>query len=129
MIGFHLPAITFRARSAGSAGKRFIGSAILTSRYVSHELVCSPALSDTPISASSPTEARDPTMKAVQLSRFGGVEALDVVDVATPEPGPSQVRIKCRAIGVNFADTLIRQDRYAVTPDLPAILGSEAAGV
>jgi NADPH:quinone reductase len=42
---------------------------------------------------------------------------------------PGEVLVRVHAIGVNFADTLMRQDRYAVTPPLPVILGSEAAGV
>lgn len=68
-------------------------------------------------------------MKAIQINRFGGPEVLEYVEMATPEPGPGQVRVRIRAIGVNFADTLARGDRYAATPELPAILGSEAAGV
>jgi NADPH2:quinone reductase len=34
-----------------------------------------------------------------------------------------------RAAGVNFADTLMRQNRYAMTPPLPSVLGHEVAGV
>jgi NADPH:quinone reductase len=68
-------------------------------------------------------------MKAVQISRFGGPEVFEIVQVATPTPGPGEVLIRVHAIGVNFADTLMRQDRYAMTPPLPVILGSEAAGV
>ncbi|OFX22295.1 MAG: hypothetical protein A2V77_18710 [Anaeromyxobacter sp. RBG_16_69_14] len=36
--------------------------------------------------------------------------------------------VRIRAAGVNFAETLMREDRYAVTPELPAVLGTEAAG-
>jgi NADPH2:quinone reductase len=68
-------------------------------------------------------------MKAVQISRFGGPEVLDVVDVPTPVVGPGQILVRLGSIGVNLADTLTRMDRYAVTPPLPAILGAEAAGV
>jgi NADPH2:quinone reductase len=68
-------------------------------------------------------------MKAVQINRFGGPEVLEVVEVPTPAPGPGQLLVRIHAIGVNFADTLMRGDRYAMTPPLPAILGSEAAGV
>jgi NADPH2:quinone reductase len=39
------------------------------------------------------------------------------------------VLIRVRAAGVNFAETLMRQDKYAVTPELPAIPGVEAAGI
>jgi NADPH2:quinone reductase len=68
-------------------------------------------------------------MKAVQISRFGGPEVFEIVQVATPTLRPGEVLIRVHAIGVNFADTLMRQDRYAMTPPLPVILGSEAAGV
>jgi NADPH:quinone reductase len=67
-------------------------------------------------------------MKAVQLHRFGSPDALQLVDLPTPEPGPGQVLVRVHASGINFADTLMRQDRYAITPPLPAVLGSEVAG-
>ena len=68
-------------------------------------------------------------MKAVQMSRFGGPEVFEIVDVPTPRPGPGQALVRVRAAGVNFADTLMRQNRYALTPELPAVLGHEVAGV
>ncbi len=70
-----------------------------------------------------------PRMKAVQISRFGAPEVLEVVERPRPSPGPGQVLIRVRAAGVNFAETLMRENRYAVSPELPAILGSEVAGV
>jgi len=68
-------------------------------------------------------------MKAVQLSRFGGPEVLEIVDIATPVAGPGQVLVRVKAAGVNFADVLMRQNRYAVSPPTPSVLGSEVAGV
>jgi NADPH2:quinone reductase len=68
-------------------------------------------------------------MKAVQISRFGGPEVLQIADVPTPVPAHGQILVRVRSIGINLADTLTRMDRYAVTPLLPAILGAEAAGV
>lgn len=67
-------------------------------------------------------------MKAVQLSQFGDPEVLQIVDVVVPEPGPGQVRVQVRAAGVNLADTLMRQNRYAMTPPLPCVLGNEVSG-
>lgn len=67
-------------------------------------------------------------MKAVILDRFGGPDVLTIRDVPTPSPGPGQVLIKVEAAGINFAEILARQDRYAVTPKLPSIPGSEVAG-
>ncbi len=68
-------------------------------------------------------------MRVAQFEKFGGPEVFAVVESPTPEPGPGQVRVRVRAAGVNFADTLMRRNRYAITPDLPSILGHEVAGV
>jgi NADPH2:quinone reductase len=68
-------------------------------------------------------------MRAVQLSRFGPPDVLEIVDVPTPIPAPGEVLVRGRASGVNFFETLMRQDRYAVTPELPMIFGVEVAGV
>jgi NADPH:quinone reductase len=67
-------------------------------------------------------------MRQVQFSRFGGPDVLEVVEKPTPVPGESRVLVRVAAIGVNFSDTLMRQNRYAVTPELPAIPGTEMAG-
>jgi len=68
-------------------------------------------------------------MKAIQFERFGGPEVLELVDVAVPEVGPDQLLVKVASAGVNLADTLIRENRYAFAPPLPSIPGSEVAGV
>jgi NADPH2:quinone reductase len=44
-------------------------------------------------------------MRAVQITRFGGLEVLDVVDVPEPEAGPDQQLYEVSTAGVNFADT------------------------
>jgi NADPH2:quinone reductase len=64
----------------------------------------------------------------MQFSRFGGPEVLEMVGRPTPIPRVGEVLVKVEAIGVNFSDTLIRQNRYAVTPALPAVPGIEVAG-
>lgn len=68
-------------------------------------------------------------MKAAQLSAFGAPQVLSIAEVPRPAVGPRDVLIEVKAAGVNFAETAMRQDRYAVTPPLPSILGSEVAGV
>lgn len=68
-------------------------------------------------------------MKALQLFDFGGPEALVLADVPVPAIGAGEVLIRVMASGVNFAETLMRQNRYAVTPPLPSILGAEVAGI
>jgi NADPH2:quinone reductase len=67
-------------------------------------------------------------MRAIQLNRFGGPDVLDAIDMPTPEPQAGELLIRVRAAGINFFEVLMRQDRYAVTPQLPMILGVEAAG-
>jgi NADPH2:quinone reductase len=67
-------------------------------------------------------------MKAVQIARFGGPEVLELIDLPTPVPGPGQVLVQVGAAGVNFSETLMRENRYALTPPLPAVLGTEVAG-
>jgi len=68
-------------------------------------------------------------MKAVLVSKPGGPDALDLVECPIPEPGPGQVRITARAIGVSTPDTLIRKGVYAWMPPLPANPGNDLAGV
>jgi NADPH2:quinone reductase len=67
-------------------------------------------------------------MKAVQYSRFGGPEVLELIETETPSPGPREVLIAVGAAGINFFEVLMRQDRYAVTPALPLIPGVEITG-
>ena len=66
-------------------------------------------------------------MIAIQISRTGGPDVLEVVDLPRPSPGPGQVLIGNEAIGLNFVDTYIRGGLYPIP--LPAVLGSEGAGV
>ncbi len=67
-------------------------------------------------------------MKAIQFNRFGGPEVLEVVDLAAPVAGAGEVLVKVGAAGINFFEVLMRADRYAVTPGLPAFPGVEVAG-
>ena len=45
------------------------------------------------------------TMRAVQITRFGGPEVLDVVDLPDPVPGDGEQLYDISSSGVNFADT------------------------
>lgn len=70
-------------------------------------------------------------MKAVVFDDFGGPEVLHEAEVAVPEPGPKQVRVRVHSAGVNPIDYKIRKGlmRPNLPKKLPAIPGSEAAGV
>jgi len=67
-------------------------------------------------------------MKAVQLSRTGGPDCLDYVEVPDPVPGPGAVLVKAHAIGVAKPDALFRTGVYRWMPPLPAIPGAEMSG-
>lgn len=67
--------------------------------------------------------------KAVQIARFGDVNELNLVDLDLPDPGPDEVRVRHRAIGLNFTDVYQRRGVHPVAFELPLRLGMEAAGV
>lgn len=67
-------------------------------------------------------------MQAVVVSRFGGPEVLMVSLVPDPTPGPGEVLVQVRAVGVNPVETYIRSGQYAALPELPYIPGTDAAG-
>lgn len=67
-------------------------------------------------------------MQAVQISRTGGPEVLEIIDSAVPAPSPGEVLIKAHAIGVAYFDMLIRSGRYPWMPTLPYVLGNEMSG-
>lgn len=68
-------------------------------------------------------------MRALICESFGPIDQLRVQDVATPEPGPGEVRIRVESAAVNFPDALIVQGLYQVKPALPFSPGAELAGV
>ena len=68
-------------------------------------------------------------MKAVQVSRFGGPEVLEAVEVNPPQERPGQVLIDVHTAGVNFADTHATDDTYLVPQRLPFVPGAEVVGV
>jgi len=62
------------------------------------------------------------------LNGVGGPEQLVVDEVPEPEVAEGQAVVDVRAVGVNFADVLVRLGQYPQMPELPTILGSEVAG-
>lgn len=65
-------------------------------------------------------------MKAIQMSRTGGPDVLQYVDLPDPVPGPDEVLIDIERIGVNFIDTYVRRGTYP--RPLPLVPGYEVAG-
>jgi len=68
-------------------------------------------------------------VKAIVVREFGEPGVMRVEDVPDPEPGPGQVLVRIRAVGVNPVDTYIRKGAYARKPKLPFTPGADAAGI
>jgi NADPH:quinone reductase len=66
-------------------------------------------------------------MKAIQVSKNGGPEVLELVDLPIPQPKPNEAVIKLAASGVNFIDVYHREGRYK-TP-IPYVPGQEGSGI
>jgi NADPH2:quinone reductase len=66
--------------------------------------------------------------KAIRIHTHGGPEVMRWEDVAVDDPGPSEVRVRHTAVGLNFIDIYHRTGLYPL-PSLPSGLGMEAAGV
>lgn len=65
---------------------------------------------------------------AIRIHSYGGPEVLSWDEVPVGEPGPGVARIRHSAIGLNYIDIYFRTGQYKL-PTLPAVLGSEGAGV
>lgn len=66
--------------------------------------------------------------EAIVLAGRGGPEMLKRVAIAAPPPGPGEVRIRQRAIGVNFIDVYARSGVYGSLVEIGGVPGFEAAG-
>jgi NADPH:quinone reductase-like Zn-dependent oxidoreductase len=67
--------------------------------------------------------------RTIKFAKAGGPEVLEFVDAEVPAPGPGEVRISVKAIGVNRAEAMWRVDEYIEPVKFPAGLGYEAAGI
>ena len=65
--------------------------------------------------------------RAIRIHEPGGPEVLRWEEVEVGEPGDGQVRLAQSAVGLNYIDVYQRTGLYPL-PELPAILGLEAAG-
>ena len=66
-------------------------------------------------------------MKAVQISKTGGPEVLEIKEITLNKPGADEVTIEHKAIGLNYIDTYHRSGLYPLK--LPSGIGIEAAGI
>ena len=67
-------------------------------------------------------------MKAIQITKFGGPEVMQLVEVADPIVGPGQELITVSSIGINYADTHQTENSYLSQQKLPLIPGIEVVG-
>lgn len=68
-------------------------------------------------------------MKAIRIHEFGDPKVMKLEDVPDPKPGPGQVVVRVRAIGVNPVEVYMRSGNYPRKPTLPFTPGLDAAGV
>ncbi|HUC64120.1 MAG TPA: quinone oxidoreductase [Stellaceae bacterium] len=66
-------------------------------------------------------------VQAIRFETTGGPEVLVWQQVSVDKPGPGQVRLKHKAVGLNYIDTYQRSGLYKVP--MPSGLGGEGAGV
>ncbi|MBT5571934.1 MAG: NADPH:quinone oxidoreductase family protein [Alphaproteobacteria bacterium] len=67
-------------------------------------------------------------MRAIVCENWGDPDTLQMGELPEPKMGPGQVRIRMRAAGVNFADTVLVRGHYQEKPELPFAPGLEGAG-
>ena len=66
-------------------------------------------------------------MQAIRIHEFGGPEVMRLEELPDLQPGPGQVLVRLKAVGVNPVDTYIRAGMYPAPP-LPFTPGFDAAG-
>ena len=66
---------------------------------------------------------------AIRIHEHGGPEVLRWEEVAVGAPGPGEVRLRHKAVGLNFVDVYHRIGLYPADASLPVVLGMEGAGV
>jgi len=66
-------------------------------------------------------------MKAVQISKTGGPEVLEIIEINLSKPKADEVTIEHKAIGLNYIDTYHRSGLYPL--ELPTGIGAEGAGI
>jgi NADPH:quinone reductase-like Zn-dependent oxidoreductase len=67
--------------------------------------------------------------RTIKFAQAGGPEVLQFIETPIPAPGPHEVRIAVKAIGINRAESMWRNDKYIEPVKFPAGLGYDAAGI
>jgi NADPH:quinone reductase-like Zn-dependent oxidoreductase len=69
------------------------------------------------------------TVKIVRFHKTGPAEVLQFDELPLPEPGPGEIRLRVKALGLNRAEVMFRNGQYLETPVPPSKNGYEAAGI
>jgi NADPH:quinone reductase len=67
-------------------------------------------------------------MRAVQVTRLDGPEAIEIRDIEEPVPAGHEVLVEVHSVGIAFPDLLLSKGEYQLKPDLPFTLGVDFAG-
>jgi NADPH:quinone reductase-like Zn-dependent oxidoreductase len=67
--------------------------------------------------------------RIIKFAKPGAPEVLEFIETRVPAPGATEVRINVKAIGINRAESMWRNDQYIEPVKFPAGLGYEAAGI
>lgn len=67
-------------------------------------------------------------MKTLQVQQLGTLDALEIVDIDSPDLLPGQIRVAVLASGLNYVDSLMIEGKYQIKPPLPYRPGSEIVG-
>src|ERR1700691_2821747 len=67
--------------------------------------------------------------RTIKFAKAGGPEVLEFIEMEVAAPGPHEVRIKVKAIGINRAESMWRNDKYVEPVKFPAGLGYDASGI
>ncbi|MFO7528020.1 MAG: NADPH:quinone oxidoreductase family protein [Marinobacter sp.] len=67
-------------------------------------------------------------MKAILCKEYGPADKLVIEEVPSPEVKGRGVKVRVKAAGLNFPDTLIIENKYQFKPPLPFSPGGEMAG-
>jgi len=76
-----------------------------------------------------PTVLLAATYRAVMLTKKGGPEVFQIVELPIKPPGPGQLRVRVRAAGVGATDLIMLAGKYRYAPKIPFVPGYEVAGM
>ncbi|WBU65713.1 NADPH:quinone oxidoreductase family protein [Paracoccus aerodenitrificans] len=68
-------------------------------------------------------------MRAVQSVVPGGTDTLELREIEVPVPGAGEILLNVQAVGVNYPDLLIIEDKYQYRPERPFSPGAEVSGI